>query len=48
MGLIPHCEVCKRVVPQLEGQHELLQPYYVDDAGRDSPARAIYGECHTT
>jgi hypothetical protein len=46
MGRMPSCELCQLPVLELEGQFELLQPYYAP-SDEDS-ASAIVGTCHTT
>jgi hypothetical protein len=47
MGAIPHCKVCKRLVPELSGQFEVLDSLYLDPSTREHPARQLVGDVHT-
>ena len=44
MGNLENCEVCDRPVLELEGQFEILQPYYADSS---DPAFELAGWVHT-
>jgi hypothetical protein len=45
MGSLERCSICGDAVLELEGQFEMLQPYYADPA---HPAAELAGEVHTT
>lgn len=45
MGKLPRCSVCKGSVLELEGQFEVLQPYYSNEP---SPAQETAGWCHSS
>jgi hypothetical protein len=45
MGRLPSCSGCSALVLELEGQFEVLQPYY---SSEPNPAREIAGWCHSS
>jgi hypothetical protein len=44
MGTLEHCPICQQPVLELEGQFEVLQPYY---ARPGDPELTLFGEVHT-